>query len=105
LANPEVTNFRLEFEDRTISCPSEMPRKLGYAPHFRDGPRLARTGWIYRAAGFSRRARSDFPNIEFDFLGFQFRARFYKTQLRPTLKRIDAYVIRWARRKFKRMRH
>jgi hypothetical protein len=26
-------------------------------------------------------------------------------QLRPTLKRIDAYVIRWARRKFKRMRH
>src|SRR5262245_37552276 len=30
---------------------------------------------------------------------------FYRTQLRPTLKRIDAYVIRWARRKFKRMRH
>jgi group II intron reverse transcriptase/maturase len=30
---------------------------------------------------------------------------FYKTQLRPTLTRIDAYVIRWARRKFKRMRH
>jgi len=30
---------------------------------------------------------------------------FYKTQLHPTLKRIDAYVIRWARRKFKRMRH
>ena len=29
----------------------------------------------------------------------------YKTQLRPTLKRIDAYVIRWVRRKFKRMRH
>ena len=26
---------------------------------------------------------------------------FYKTQLRPTLKRIDLYVIRWARRKFK----
>jgi Group II intron, maturase-specific domain len=109
--------------------------------------------------------RSDFPDISFDFLGFQFRARkimwvkadrrifahsfqpaaspkaltrigrdirswalhhrsdksltelaqmynpcirgwityyshFYKTQLRPTLKRIDAYVIRWARRKF-----
>ena len=114
--------------------------------------------------------RGDFPNIHFDFLGFQFRARkimwvkrdrrifahsfqpaaspkaltrisreirswalhhrtdkslnelaqmynpcirgwityyshFYRTQLRPTLKRIDAYVIRWARRKFKRMRH
>ena len=29
---------------------------------------------------------------------------FYKEQLRPTLRRIDAYVIRWARRKFKRMR-
>ena len=28
----------------------------------------------------------------------------YKTQLRPTLKRIDLYVIRWARRKFKRLR-
>jgi hypothetical protein len=28
-------------------------------------------------------------------------SHFYKTQLRPTLKRIDAYVIRWARRKFK----
>ena len=110
--------------------------------------------------------RGDFPDIHFDFLGFQFRARktmwqgkaahgflpaaspkaltrisreirrwalhhrsdrsltelaqmynpcirgwityyshFYKTQLRPTLKRIDAYVIRWARRKFKRMLH
>ena len=32
-------------------------------------------------------------------------SHFYKTQLRPTLKRIDAYVIRWARRKFKWMRH
>jgi RNA-directed DNA polymerase len=30
---------------------------------------------------------------------------FYRTQLRPTLKRIDVYVIRWARRKFKRMVH
>ena len=29
---------------------------------------------------------------------------FYRTQLRPTLKRIDVYVIRWARRKFKRLR-
>jgi RNA-directed DNA polymerase len=25
-------------------------------------------------------------------------SHFYRTQLRPTLKRIDAYVIRWARR-------
>ena len=30
---------------------------------------------------------------------------FYRTQLRPTLQRIDLYVIRWARRKFKRLRH
>jgi len=34
-----------------------------------------------------------------------FKIHFNKTQLRPTLKRIDAYVIRWARRKFKPMRH
>jgi hypothetical protein len=32
-------------------------------------------------------------------------SHFYRTQLRSTLKRIDAYVIKWARRKFKRMRH
>jgi RNA-directed DNA polymerase len=31
--------------------------------------------------------------------------QFYHTQLRPTLTRIDAYVIRWSRRKFKRRRH
>jgi hypothetical protein len=30
---------------------------------------------------------------------------FYKTHLHPTLKRIDVYVIRWARRNFKRLRH
>jgi len=30
---------------------------------------------------------------------------FYRTQLRPTLKRIDLYVIRWARRKFRRLVH
>ena len=30
---------------------------------------------------------------------------FYHTQLRPTLTRIDAFLIRWARRKFKRLRH
>jgi RNA-directed DNA polymerase len=110
--------------------------------------------------------RGDFPDIWFDFLGFQFRARkslrkgravhnflpaaspkalkrmsrevrhwalhrrsdkslaelagtynpiirgwigyygsFYRTQLRPLLRRIDLYVIRWARRKFKRLRY
>ena len=31
-------------------------------------------------------------------------SHFYRTELRPTLKRIDDYVIRWARRKFKRLR-
>jgi RNA-directed DNA polymerase len=31
-------------------------------------------------------------------------SHFYRTELRPTLKRIDLYVIRWARRKFKRLR-
>src|ERR1019366_3975165 len=29
---------------------------------------------------------------------------FYREQLRATLLRIDAYLIRWARRKFKRLR-
>jgi RNA-directed DNA polymerase len=32
-------------------------------------------------------------------------SHFYRTQLRPTLRRINAYVIRWARRKYKRMVH
>lgn len=32
-------------------------------------------------------------------------SHFYRTQLRPTLRRIDAYVIRWARRKYKRFVH
>src|SRR5262249_49993978 len=32
-------------------------------------------------------------------------SHFYPTQLRPTLIRIHAYVIPWARRKVKRMRH
>ncbi len=31
-------------------------------------------------------------------------SHFYRTALRPTLQRIDLYVIRWARRKFKRLR-
>jgi RNA-directed DNA polymerase len=31
--------------------------------------------------------------------------QFYQTRLRSTLKRIDVYVIRWARRKYKRLRH
>ena len=114
--------------------------------------------------------KGDYPDISFDFLGYQFRARkvmwvhgdrrifahsftpaaspkalvsisrtirrwglqhrsdkslqdlaelhnpcirgwityyshFNRMQLRPTLQRIDAYVIRWARRKYKRMVH
>jgi hypothetical protein len=32
-------------------------------------------------------------------------SQFYRTQLRPTLRRIDACVIRWARHKYKRMVH
>ena len=31
-------------------------------------------------------------------------SHFYKSALYPTLKRIDAFLIRWARRKFKRLR-
>jgi RNA-directed DNA polymerase len=32
-------------------------------------------------------------------------SHFYKTRLRPTLRRIDAYLIQWARRKYKRLVH
>jgi RNA-directed DNA polymerase len=31
-------------------------------------------------------------------------SHFYKSALYPTLRRIDAYLVRWARRKFKRLR-
>ena len=34
-------------------------------------------------------------------LEYNYYGNFYRTQLRSTLKRIDLYVIRWARRKFK----
>lgn len=30
--------------------------------------------------------------------------RFYKTALYPVLKRINAYLVRWARKKYKRLR-
>jgi hypothetical protein len=36
--------------------------------------------------------------------GHNYYGHFYRTQLRSTLERIDAYAIRWARRKFKRLR-
>jgi len=32
-------------------------------------------------------------------------SHFYRTQLRPTLYKIEAYIVRWARRKYKRMAH
>jgi len=31
-------------------------------------------------------------------------SHFYKSELTPTLHRIDAFLIRWARAKFKRLR-
>jgi hypothetical protein len=31
-------------------------------------------------------------------------SHFYKSELTPTLHRIDAFLIRWARNKFKRLR-
>jgi len=31
-------------------------------------------------------------------------SHFYKSELYPTLRRIDAFLVRWARRKFKRLR-
>jgi RNA-directed DNA polymerase len=32
-------------------------------------------------------------------------SHFYKSELYPTLNRIDVHLVRWARRKFKRLRH
>ncbi len=32
-------------------------------------------------------------------------SHFYRSAMYPTLRRIDAFLIRWARRKFKRLRH
>ena len=30
--------------------------------------------------------------------------KFYRTELNPLLRRINTYLVRWARRKFKRLR-
>jgi hypothetical protein len=32
-------------------------------------------------------------------------SHFYKSELYPTFQRIDVHLVRWARRKFKRLRH
>jgi RNA-directed DNA polymerase len=145
----EAQALRSALRDRFAACKLELHPEKTKIVYCKDANR-----------------RDDFPDTQFDFLGFQFRVRkpmwngkpahgflpaaspkaltsisrtvrswalhhrsdksltelaamynpcirgwityyshFYRTKLRPTLKRIDAYVIRWARRKFKRMRH
>jgi RNA-directed DNA polymerase len=34
-----------------------------------------------------------------------FYGRFYKAQMYPTLRHINEYLVRWARRKYKRLKH
>jgi hypothetical protein len=48
--------------------------------------------------------RSDKSLAELAEMWINYYSHFYRTQLRPSPQRIDAYVIRWARRKYKRMR-
>ena len=37
-------------------------------------------------------------------MGFPARARFYRSQLYPLLRRVNTYLMRWAGKKYKRLR-
>ena len=43
--------------------------------------------------------------LGFAYPWIAYYSHLYRTQLRPTLKRIDAYLIRWARGRYMRMVH
>jgi len=71
-------------------APKDRVRIRGWALHHRSDKSLKELAAMYN------------PTIR----GWiTYYSHFYRTQLRPTLRRIDAYVIRWARRKYKRMVH
>ena len=69
--------------------------------------RISRTVWRWALHHRNDRSLTELATMyNPSILGWiTYYSHFYPTQLRPTLKRIDAYVIRWARRKFKRMLH
>src|ERR1700686_2515012 len=76
---------------RSPSASSKPPRT--YQPH--ETENVA----IY--SGFNSRMPGWFPGGKWRIAVLPLRVQ----RRRPTLKRIDVYVIRWARRKFKRLRH
>jgi hypothetical protein len=64
-----------------------------------------RFGRSRRARGCDGRARFG-QDVQSYIEGWtNYYGQFYQTRLRSTLKRIDVYVIRWARQKYKRLRH
>ena len=48
----------------------------------------------------------DLANMYNPYIGgwINYYGQFYRAQLRSTLQRIDGYLVRWARRKYKRLR-
>ena len=54
----------------------------------------------------SDKSLQDLANMYNLYIGgwINYYGQFYRAQLRSTLQRIDGYLVRWARRKYKRLR-
>jgi hypothetical protein len=54
----------------------------------------------------SDKSLQDLANMYNPYIGgwINYYGQFYRAQLRSTLQRIDGYLVRWARRKYKRLR-
>ena len=54
----------------------------------------------------SDKSLQDLANLYNPYIGgwINYYGQFYRAQLRSTLQRIDGYLVRWARRKYKRLR-
>ena len=54
----------------------------------------------------SDKSLQDLANMYNPYIGgwINYYGQFYRAQLRSTLQRIDGYLVRWARRKSKRLR-
>jgi RNA-directed DNA polymerase len=54
----------------------------------------------------SDKSLQDLANMYNPYTGgwINYYGQFYRAQLRSTLQRIDGYLVRWARRKYKRLR-
>ncbi len=66
--------------------------------------RQAIRGWSLQTR--SDKALDDLARIFNPYIRgwINYYSHFYKSELYPTLRRIDAFLVRWARRKFKRLR-